>query len=120
MLTLSTLAQPVAATMASSSAKPRADAGAEHRRPASLACFSDLVTALTLVVPGDEGRRRDHVDACRQDAHEFIDIDPHRVVDDDIRFQREQRLGVVGGRDAHRFDAARSPTSRPALSVDQA
>ena len=36
----------------------------------------------------------------RQDADQLVDVDPHRVVDDDVGFEREQRVDVVGGLDA--------------------
>ena len=64
---------------------------------------SAIRSRLTLVVPGDERRRRD---AGFQDAHQFVDVDPHRVVDDDVRLQRQQRVDVVGGGDAERLDTA--------------
>ena len=84
----------------------RADAGAEHGRAALLAGLGDPVAAVALVVAGDERRRRDDVHARRQDADEFVDVDPHRVVDDDVGLQGQQRVDVVGGRDAQRLDAA--------------
>jgi hypothetical protein len=37
---------------------------------------------------------------ARQDADQLVDVDPHRVVDDDVGFEREQRVDVVGGLDA--------------------
>ena len=83
-----------------------ADPGAEHRRAAPRARLGDLVAAVALVVAGDERRRRDDVDARRQDADELVDVDPHRVVDDDVGLQGQQGVDVVGGGDAERFDAA--------------
>ena len=106
MLTLSTLAQPVAATMASSSAKPGLTPEPNIVEPPCLHASSIWSRPSPEVVPGDERRGRHDVHARRQDAHEFVDVDPHRVVDDAVRFQREQRVDVVGGRDAQRLDAA--------------
>jgi hypothetical protein len=54
---------------------------------------------------GDERRRGHHVDAGRQDADQLVDVDPHRVVDNAIRLQREQGVDVVGGGHAQRCDA---------------
>ena len=47
----------------------------------------------------------DDVDAGREDAHQLVDVEPHRVVDDAVGPQREQRVDVVGGRDADGLDA---------------
>ena len=92
--------------MASSSAKPGLTAGPEDRRAALLAGLEDPVAAVAQVVPGDERRRRHHVDARGQDADQLVDVDPHRVVDHAVRFQREQRVDVIGGDDTQRCDAA--------------
>ena len=48
---------------------------------------------------------RDDVDARLEDADELVDRRPHRVVDDAVGLQREQRVDVVGGGDADRVDA---------------
>jgi len=56
------------------------------------------VAAVAEVAPGDEGRGRDHVDAGGQDADQLVDVEPHRVVDHAVRFQGEQRVDVIGGR----------------------
>ena len=84
----------------------RADAGSEHRRAAAPARLEDPVAIGAQVVARDERRRRHDVHARRQDAHQLVDVEPHRVVDDAVRLQREQRVDVVGGGDAQRVDAA--------------
>ncbi len=96
IVTLSTRSQAVAATIASSSAKPGLTPGAEHRGPAGLARFLDAGTALAEVMPGDERGRSDDVDTGRQDPDEFVDVDPHRVVDHAVRLERQQGVDVVG------------------------
>ncbi len=55
------------------------------------------------------------VHARRQDAHQLVDVDPHRVVDDAVGLQREQRVDVVGGgrRRAVRCRTARRRRGRP-------
>ena len=92
--------------MANSSAKPGLMPVPNIVEPPRPARLGDAVPAGTLVVSGDERRRRNHVDARRQDAHQLVDVDPHRVVDHAIRLQREQRVDVIGGGDTERFDAA--------------
>ncbi len=60
-----------------------------------------------------------------EDAHQLVDVDPHRVVDDDVGFQREQRVDVVGGGDAERLDAgqladvAAGLVLRPGVAADE-
>lgn len=65
----------------------------------------DPATAVAEVVSGNERGRRHHVGAGRQDPDELIDVDPHGVVDDTVRFQREQRVDIIGSRHADRRDA---------------
>ena len=125
MVTLSTRSQTVAATIASRSAKPGLTPGAEHRRAALLARLVDPVAAGAQVVAGDERRGGHHVHSRRQDAHELVDVDPHRVVDDAVRFERQQRVDVVGGGDAERFDpdqladVAAGLVLRPGVAPDE-
>ena len=93
-------------TMANSSTKPGLMPVPNIVEPPLLARVDDPVAAVTLVVAGDERRRRHDVHARRQDAHQLVDVDPHRVVDDAVGLQREQRVDVVGGGHAERLDAA--------------
>ena len=54
----------------------------------------------------DELGRGDDVDAGAENADQYVDVGEHRVVDDAVRLQGQQRVGVVGGCHAQRFDAA--------------
>ena len=83
-----------------------ADARAEHGRAAELAGLDDAVAIGAQVVPGDERGGRHHVHARRQDAHQLVDVHPHRGVDDAVRFQRQQRVDVARGCQAQLVDAA--------------
>ena len=85
--------------------EPGADAGTEHRRTALLARLLDAVAVGTQVLPGDERGGRHDVHTRRQDAHQLVDVLPHRVVDDAVGFERQQRIHVVRRRDAERLDA---------------
>ena len=102
-----------------------ADAGTEHRRAALLARLFDAVAPFAQVAAGDERRGRHHVHPRGKDAHQFVDVDPHRVVDDAVGLQRQQRVDVVGGFDAEWFDAdqladvAAGLVLRPGVAPDQ-
>lgn len=103
----------------------RADAGAEQRRAAALTRLDQPGPAVAEVVAGDERRARHHVHPGLQDAHQFVDVDPHRVVHHRIGFQREQCVDVVGGVDAERLDpgqfadVAAHLLRRPGVAADQ-
>ena len=115
MMTLSTRSQAVAATMASRSAKPGLTPEPNIVEPPCLHASSIRSRSVAEVVPGDERRGRDDVHARRQDAHQLVDVDPHRVVDDAVGFQRQQRVHVVGGGDAERFDSDQLADVDPVL-----
>ena len=91
------------------------DAGAEHRRAAALARVDDAIAIGAEAAAVDERGRADDVDARFEDAHELVDVRPHRVVDDAVGLQREQRVDVVGGGDArrHRCRTAHRRRVRP-------
>ena len=120
IVTLSTRSQMLADDDGQQLGEARADPGAEHRRAAALARLDDPVAAGAQVVSGDERRGGHDVDARRQDAHQLVDVEPHRVVDDAVGLQRQQRVDVVGGGDAERVDSAQLADVDPALSFDQA
>ena len=90
--------------MANSSAKPGLTPDPKIVEPPFSQASDSPVAALAQVVSGDEGRRGHHVDARGQDADQLVDVDPHRVVDHAVGFQGEQRVDVVGGRNAQRRD----------------
>ena len=98
MMTLSTRSQAVAATIASRSANPGLTPEPNIVEPPCLQASSMPVAAVAEVVAGDERRGRHDVHTRRQDAHQLVDVDPHRVVDDAVGFQRQQSVDVVGGR----------------------
>ena len=97
MMTLSTRSQAGRRDDRQQVGEPGTDTGTEHRRAALLARLFDPVATVAEVVAGDERRGRDDVHPRRQDFHQFVDVDPHRVVDDAVGFQRQQRVDVVGG-----------------------
>ena len=76
-------------------------------------------------MPGDERRGGDDVDPRLEDANKFVDVDPHRVIDDDVGLQGEQRVDVIGGLDAQRRDAgefadvAAGLVLRPGVTANQ-
>jgi hypothetical protein len=48
------------------------------------------------------------------DAHQLVGVNPHRVVDDAVRFEREQRVDVVRCSDTQR----RHPTQLANVAAD--
>ena len=90
--------------MANSSAKPGLTPDPKIVAAALLAGLQQSVATFAQVVSGDEGRRGHHVDARGQDVDQLVDVEPHRVVDHAVGFQGEQRVHVVGGRNAQRRD----------------
>ena len=93
-----------------------ADAGAEHAStPPCSASLVDRRAVDAEIVAGDERCRGHDVHARRQDADHLVDVEPHRVVDDAIRFQRQQRVDVVGGQ---RCRSGRSPQQLADVAAD--
>ena len=85
----------------------RVHAAAEDRRPALLGGSSNArATFLAEPAAGDEARRRDDVDAAREDAFEFVDVRPERVVVHAVGRERQQCVDVVGRGDTERIDSA--------------
>ena len=105
-VTLSTRSQMLVDTIASSSAKPgltpepnmveppRSHASTIRSRSGPRLCPVMNAAVDTTLTPADE------------DAHQLVGVRPHRVVDDAVRRQGEQRVDVVGGDDPQRVDAA--------------
>src|SRR4029078_1763115 len=83
-----------------------ADAGTEHRRATAPARRLDPVAIGAEVVAGEERGVGDDVHAGAEDAFQLGDVVPHRVVDDAVRGEGEQRVDVVGGGDGQRRDPA--------------
>ena len=100
--------------------KTGADTGAEQRRSAALACVFEFVPAVAEVVSGDEGGGRNDIHTGLEDADEFVDVDPHRVVDHGVGLEREQRVDVIGGLHAQWLDTGQFAGVRPVLSFDHA
>ena len=125
MVILSTLSQMPAVTMLEQLGEARVDAGAEHRGTAPLAGAHETVAVGTEAPAVDERGGADHVDAGFEDADELVDVLPHRVVDDAVGPEREQRVDVVGRGDAHGVDPAQladvAPDllRRPGVAADQ-
>ena len=92
---------------------PRSQASTRRSRPSPRECA------------GDERRGGDDVDARLEDADQLVDVEPHRVVDDAVGLQREQRVDVVRRRDPDRLDAAELAdvvpdlVRRPGVATDQ-
>ena len=104
-VTLSTRLHTIADTMANSSAKPGLTPDPNIVEPPFSQASTIRSRPSPRLCPGDERRRGHHVDARRQNADQLVDVDPHRVVDNAIRLQREQGVDVVGGGDPQRRDA---------------
>ena len=104
---------------------PRADPRAEERRAASLARLDQSLAIRAQPPAVDERRRGDDVDTGFEDPHELVDRRPHRVVDDAVGAQREQRVDVVGGGHAQRIqatqltDVASDLVGRPRVAAHQ-
>ncbi len=103
-------------------------AGPEDRRAARLAGVDEaLAVGVAHPVSGDEGGGRGDVDAGRQDAHEVADVGPDGVVAHAVGPQGEERVDVVGRRDARRFvepaqlgDVAPDLAGAPRVAADEA
>ena len=115
IVTLSTRSQMLARGDADELDEAGADAGAEHRRATPLAGVDDAVAIGAEAAAVDERRGADDVDAGLEDADELVDVGPHRVVDDAVGLQGEQRVDVVGRGDADRVDAAQLADVAPDL-----
>ena len=70
---------------------------------------------LAVAVPGEHVHRRDDVRARLEDALEVVEVRPVGHVRDAVGLEREQRVDVVGGRDAERLDAAQLADVAPDL-----
>ena len=104
----------------------RADAAAEHRAAALRAGVEDpLAPVVGVRLAVDEGRRGDDVDAGLEDADHLVHVEPHRVVDDAVGLEGEQRVDVVRGREPDRRQSAQLTdvlaglVLRPGVATDQ-
>ena len=122
---LSIRSQMPAVAMAISSTKPGLMPVPNIDEPPCSQAVDDAVAVGAEAPPVDERRGADDVDAGLEDADELVDVRPHRVVDDAVGPQREQRVDVVGGGDADRVDAAQLAdvaadlVRRPGVAADQ-
>jgi hypothetical protein len=59
-----------------------------------------VARSISAFTAGSSGGRPQHVHARAQDLHRLVEVEVERRVDDAIRPQREQRVGVAGRADA--------------------
>lgn len=73
----------------------------------------------------DEGSRRHDVGAGLEDADHLVHVEPHRVVDDAIGLEGQQRVDVIRGREPDRRESAQFAdvlarlVFRPGVATDQ-
>ena len=104
----------------------RADATPEHRAAALRAGVEEPLAPVVGVRPTvDEGRRGDDVGAGLENADHLVHVEPHRVVDDAVGIEGEQRVDVVrgrepnGGKSAQLADVFAGLVLRPGVATDQ-
>ena len=93
----------------------RIDAGAQKRGSAAFTRCGQAIAVGTEAFAVDEGSGGDDVDAGSEDADEFVDRGPHRVVDHTIGIEREELVHVAGRCDADGVDAAEFACVSPLL-----
>ena len=104
----------------------RAHAAAEHRAAALRAGIEDpLPSVVGIRLAVDEGRRGHDVGAGLEDADHLVHVEPHRVVDDAIGLEGQQRVDVIrrrepDGREAAQLtDVLAGLVLRPGIATDQ-